>query len=232
MARLFITPHLISGIYQIRNTSNGKVYIGSAVNLKRRKSQHFHCLRKGNHPNCYLQNAFNKGQKLKFFVIEYCDESALITCEQSYIDILWDNGERCYNVAREAGRFTSALKTYDVVLQDPSGNLHGPIVGLGIFARKHGLHKEHLSALLKGRLKTCNGWKVLDGKTKRPQSQSKSFAFVSPDGNTYKNIANVTEFAESHGLNRSSLSSVATGKRASLFGWKLLKEHSSSHASS
>ena len=225
MSRLFITSNLSSGIYQIRNISNGKIYVGSAVNLSRRKSQHFHCLRNGNHPNRYLQNAFSKGQKLKFFVIEYCDESSLITCEQSYIDILWDNGERCYNVAKEAGRFTSALKTYDVVLQDPNGNLHGPIVGLGSFARKHGLYKENLGALINGKSKTYKGWKVLDGKTKRPQSQSKSFAFISPDGTIYRNVANITEFAEAHKLKASSLSSLATGKRSSLFGWKIHKEY-------
>lgn len=38
-----------SGIYQIRNLVNGKVYVGSAVNLQHRRREHRSDLRNGNH---------------------------------------------------------------------------------------------------------------------------------------------------------------------------------------
>lgn len=49
-----------SGIYQIRNLVNGKVYIGSACRLNSRKSDHLRSLQRGNHVNQKLQRAWNK----------------------------------------------------------------------------------------------------------------------------------------------------------------------------
>ena len=49
-----------SGIYRIRNLTNNKFYIGSAVNLNKRKNQHFHYLRNNKHHNKPLQNSYNK----------------------------------------------------------------------------------------------------------------------------------------------------------------------------
>ena len=49
-----------SGIYKILNKINGKFYIGSAVNFKRRFARHKRLLNINCHPNEYLQNAWNK----------------------------------------------------------------------------------------------------------------------------------------------------------------------------
>ncbi len=38
-----------AGIYQIRNSQNGKLYIGSAVNVRNRWVEHRKLLRKGAH---------------------------------------------------------------------------------------------------------------------------------------------------------------------------------------
>lgn len=91
----------ISGIYQIRNKIDNKIYIGSAINLKRRKGQHFHKLIKNKHCNKYLQFSFNKNGKDNFLfeIIEYTKKENLIEREQYYIDIL--NPE--YNVCKIAG---------------------------------------------------------------------------------------------------------------------------------
>jgi group I intron endonuclease len=48
------------GIYKIINIVNNKFYVGSAVNLGRRKSKHFSELRKGKHNNRRLQAAWDK----------------------------------------------------------------------------------------------------------------------------------------------------------------------------
>ena len=49
---------LKSGIYQIKNTINGKVYVGSTIDFERRKYEHFKALKNNNHGNPKLQNAF------------------------------------------------------------------------------------------------------------------------------------------------------------------------------
>lgn len=81
-----------SGIYQIRNLANGKLYIGSASNLYRRKKhQHLYLLRKRVHHNTHLQNAFNKygEQNFIFEVIEFVeDKNKLLELEQYWLDKL------------------------------------------------------------------------------------------------------------------------------------------------
>jgi len=59
-----------SGIYKIINVVNNKFYVGSAVDLRRRKTRHFSELRLGKHNNAHLQSAWNKyGEKAFTFVI-------------------------------------------------------------------------------------------------------------------------------------------------------------------
>lgn len=49
-----------SGIYQIKNLTNNKIYIGSAVNIQRRIYEHQLYLKKGLHHNQHLQRSVNK----------------------------------------------------------------------------------------------------------------------------------------------------------------------------
>ena len=62
-----------SGIYKIRNLVNGKVYIGSAVNFKRRWDYHKSRLNNNSHNNIHLQNAWNKNGQ-ENFVFEVVEE--------------------------------------------------------------------------------------------------------------------------------------------------------------
>lgn len=93
-----------SGIYQIRNLVNGKVYVGSTVNLHRRALAHFNKLQHHNHHSIKLQRAYNKYglDKLTFEVLEYVEEENLLEREQYYIDTLEavSNG---YNINPIAG---------------------------------------------------------------------------------------------------------------------------------
>lgn len=78
-----------SGVYVIRNTVNGKVYVGSAVNLEKRKRQHFQNLKGNYHYNVYLQAAFNKyGESaFEFAVLALVPEKErLLDVEQEFID--------------------------------------------------------------------------------------------------------------------------------------------------
>ena len=77
-----------AGIYSIVNTVNNKIYIGSAINLSRRFSEHLRELQRNAHYNDHLQKSWNKYGKESFsFNIEYfCNEEDLIVIEQQYID--------------------------------------------------------------------------------------------------------------------------------------------------
>jgi len=84
-----------SGIYQITCTENNKVYIGSAVNLNKRKNGHFETLKKNIHKNKHLQNAFNKYglEKFVFDILEIVeDKNQLINREQHWISFT-----KCYH---------------------------------------------------------------------------------------------------------------------------------------
>lgn len=78
-----------SGIYCIRNTLNGKVYIGSAVKLRARLTAHKNNLTNNTHHSSKLQRAWNKYTPAAFvfeIVEEVTDTSMLIQREQHYID--------------------------------------------------------------------------------------------------------------------------------------------------
>ncbi len=81
---------LISGIYKITNLVTGDCYIGSAINLNRRKNQHYYSLRKNKHFSLHLQRSFNKykEENFKFEILAKCPKEYLIKLEQWFLDNL------------------------------------------------------------------------------------------------------------------------------------------------
>lgn len=81
----------IQGIYKITNIVNKKIYIGSAINIRKRKNVHFCHLRKNKHHSKYLQNSYNKHGKDNFIfeILELVfDKHKLLEIEQYYLDTL------------------------------------------------------------------------------------------------------------------------------------------------
>ena len=92
------------GIYRIENKVNGKVYIGSAVNFRRRWNNHRRLLRKNDHHSRPLQSAWNKygEDAFSFLVVEEVgDVSMLVKREQVWLDQL--KARTHYNVCMTAG---------------------------------------------------------------------------------------------------------------------------------
>lgn len=91
-----------SGIYQIRNTVNGKIYVGSSKRLQTRWAQHRNELTKRKHGNRYLQAAWSRYGESSFvfepLVICSCED--LLFYEQRFIDGL----KPAYNLSPSAGR--------------------------------------------------------------------------------------------------------------------------------
>ena len=80
-----------SGIYQIKNTINGKVYVGSTNNFKWREYSHNINLENKKHHSAKLQNAYNKYGKdsFQFSILEYVvNIGELLDREQYWIDEL------------------------------------------------------------------------------------------------------------------------------------------------
>jgi len=101
-----------SGIYKITNSSNGKIYIGSAYNLSNRFSVHRYTLRNNKNKNKHLQAAWNKygEQNFIFEIIELVDIGTLLQREQYWIDNFTPfKKEIGYNIAKIAGN-TAGIK--------------------------------------------------------------------------------------------------------------------------
>lgn len=95
-----------SGIYQIKNIINNKVYYGSTNNSNKRKREHFCALKNNTHCNKHLQRSYNKygEENFVFEMIELCDENKLLETEQKYLDKYFDGGINCYNEESIAGK--------------------------------------------------------------------------------------------------------------------------------
>lgn len=89
------------GVYYIRNRANGKVYVGSSVSLTARLNKHRSQLKRGAHPNEYLQRAFtlHGEEAFEFGILERCDAATRLVKEQEWIDRLRSaNEEFGYNL--------------------------------------------------------------------------------------------------------------------------------------
>lgn len=92
------------GVYKIINAVNHAFYIGSAVNLGRRKSRHFSELRANKHNNAFLQAAWNKygPQAFAFVVVEeVLDSAVLLEAEDRWLK-LHVGKPYCYNIGVSA----------------------------------------------------------------------------------------------------------------------------------
>lgn len=82
-----------TGVYQIKNIVNGKIYIGSASSkfgFNSRWSRHVFDLKNGKHHSKHLQSSWDKygSDKFKFEILEYVEDINLIILkEQEYLDL-------------------------------------------------------------------------------------------------------------------------------------------------
>lgn len=103
-------------IYCILNKTDGKFYIGSAVNYTYRWRQHKHELASGSHKNPYLQHAYNKhwgSINFEFMIIEHvANKENLLVREQWWFDIThcW-KPEIGYNICSVAGSMIGTTQT-------------------------------------------------------------------------------------------------------------------------
>ena len=94
------------GVYRIVNIINQRVYYGSCKQFKRRFLGHRNSLLANKHGNRFLQADFNKcgSEAFVFEVIEVIAGSKedRVAREQQYITQYFDNGDKCYNLRKNA----------------------------------------------------------------------------------------------------------------------------------
>ncbi len=92
------------GIYKIINVVNNKFYVGSAVNLRKRKSRHFSELRTGKHRNRHLLAAWKKygEQAFVFVVVEEVEDRALLLEAENRWLKEHVGKDCCYNIGTDA----------------------------------------------------------------------------------------------------------------------------------
>jgi group I intron endonuclease len=91
----------VSGVYEIKCTPNGKIYIGSSHNCRVRMVCHMAALRRLSHVNQKMQMSYNKYGKdaFSFRILASCPVVDLLIFEQKLIDEL----KPFFNIALFAG---------------------------------------------------------------------------------------------------------------------------------
>jgi hypothetical protein len=151
-----------SGVYQLRCLPNGKIYIGSAVDLQNRWEHHYRSLRRGNHHNIHLQNAWNKNgeENLEISIVEFAEPSNLLEIEQKWMDKrgCFDGiiGFNNYEIAGSPGE--AHVQVWEG-FTNPEGN-EVPIINLFDFCRQNGVDfpSMHRLAAGKSKLKSYKSW--------------------------------------------------------------------------
>lgn len=108
-------------IYSIKNITNGKLYIGSALRFAQRKRRHLKDLRQMKHHSMFLQAAFNKygESNFEFSILEIVPSAdTLISREQHWIDTLRPK----YNNSKTAGNTFGVKHRPEVVLKNKLRN--------------------------------------------------------------------------------------------------------------
>jgi len=95
----------IIGVYKIVNLVNGKIYIGSSIDIKGRWKEHIRDLKNNKHHSTYLQRSWNKygEDNFKFCIVEECNNDQTLDKEQYYLDKYKSYDKRNgYNIAKNS----------------------------------------------------------------------------------------------------------------------------------
>lgn len=173
------------GIYKITNLVNNHIYIGSTVNLYRRKNEHLKELRHNKHYNKHLQNAFNKygEDNFQFTILEFVFElNNLINREQYWIDYYKSNDKNIgYNI-REKAENNVNLTTSDETKRRISQINKGKIVSEETKRKLSEINKGKkrkypVSQETRDKLSNANKGRIVSKETRKKMSESKKEYF-------------------------------------------------------
>ncbi len=217
----------VSGVYQITCVPNGKIYIGSSIDIRDRCEQHRRSLRRGDHPNVHLQAAWDKYEEenFKFTVLEITDRNNRLEAEQNWLDetqsFKRNIGFNIFSLSDSPG--DTFAQTWEGFV-DPEGN---PVIiqNLHDFCRQNNLDFPSMHRLVKGesKLKSYKGWSHKNSVRQRDYIKTYD-GFIDPDGNPAGSITNLAAFCRENNLDNTHMVAVANGRIYSHRGWTYLND--------
>ncbi len=235
-----------SGIYQIRNLVDGKVYIGSCKTFKVRAKQHETQLTNCNHFNRHLQSAWNKhgGDVFLFKVLEIVngEKKDRTKREEEILLELYYSGrwEECYNFNKHATQRWSKdpEQTKDILSRImknrwKDNNYRKQRVDYMLkFWQDPEKRCERIDAIKKSKaglqakkqrekisLASKKRWANPIWKAQTIRKISKTYRFQNPNGGIVT-ITNLNEFCRENGLKSPCMYRVANGSRLCYKGWR------------
>lgn len=210
------------GVYQITCIVNGKIYVGSSVNMRVRWTRHRLRLTDGRHPNPHLQAAWDKYGQTAFYcsVLQFTEPSERLWIEQEWLDRTNCTDRRVgYNIYKVAGSPGESNAQVWEGFISPDG-VETTIINLHRFCREHDLDYPSMLKLARGsgRLKSYKGWSHKSSIRQRPYYRTYS-GFIAPDGLEIGPIENLARFCRKHGLEKSHMVALYRGKLLSHSGW-------------
>lgn len=161
-----------SGIYLITNLVNGKVYVGSSVDIRKRMNAHKSHLNNNKHDNPYLQKSWNKygSDSFSFTVLEIVpDRENLLYREQHWMDTYQSyNNKIGYNINPTAGspegrklseeeclkRSLSSTQKKPILQLDANGNLIKEWESISRISRELDINRGTLLSRIKNKTKS------------------------------------------------------------------------------
>lgn len=174
---------MISGIYCIRNLIDNKRYVGQAINLDRRKYQHYYNLKNNTkYENQYLVNAYNKygEMNLVFEILETVEltkdnntnKYLLSLVESDWFCKYYPNvynyhvvtnsplGSKRSKETKMKMSVSISLSMQKAVMQlDKDNNILNIFNSLAIAGKVVGANPSHISKVCSGKAKTAGGYK-------------------------------------------------------------------------
>lgn len=227
-----------AGLYEIVNVVSGHRYVGSSVNLRHRKHDHWSNLRLGRHRNDRLQKAWRKYGEHAFvfrpLVITERDRNLLLLMEQRLLNQV-ASLDSCYNICRSAesprlGRRGAAWteerrRAFSALMKAKGPSLFEARMAASRAAKAAGRgygpqFRERQRIAQTGRKKPP---RTPIHQARLAASRAKTYpGFVAPDGTVHSPVTNLSAFAREHGLHGPAMFEVAHGKRTHYRQWRAL----------
>lgn len=220
------------GIYKITNIKTNTIYIGSSIDLNRRKSEHFSKLRRAVHNNVYMQNSFNKYGEHNFIfeILEYTTEDRLLELEQLYLDTNLLKNTKLFNLTNKAdcnrnqpkGNNSPRSKTYKMI--NPAGKVI-TFIGLKTFCKDNKLDRRQIYRVISGEHYQHKGWRKYNKKEVNKPIKDDLFVqkereLLDPNNNLIK-FSNLRKFCRDNNLYRARINKLLKKEIKQEHGWRL-----------
>jgi group I intron endonuclease len=237
------------GIYKIVNVLNNRIYVGSAILLQRRYASHISCLNRNRHGNSYLQNDWNKcgSEAFEFHLLEAVEKAEdLLTKENHWLNVYFDNKHTCYNICPVAGNTTGVFhsqQTKEKMLSiarkkaapwqilSPDNVLY-TVNGVRSFCKEHGLDRGALIRIKFKKSMSHKGWRLPENKdytgdleqikkmVSMRSAKTYDLVLIHENGEECGPIHNVKSWSEQRGLNYHVVHALIRGSCKSYKGWR------------